>query len=83
MNDFALVQVVFRGPVLRNALDEAVQALSVDMDNRHGGGASGASPANQCVCHVGNISWETTDDTLHELFSGYGEVVSAEVQICA
>ena len=39
---------------LRNALDEAVQALSVDMDNRHGGGASGASPANQCVCHVGN-----------------------------
>ena len=46
------------------------------------GGASAASPANQCVCHVGNLSWSTTDDTLLELFSGYGEVVSAEVQIC-
>ena len=26
-------------------------------------------------------SWGTTDETLHELFSGYGEVVSAEVQM--
>ena len=70
---------------LRNALDEAVQALeSLDASKGGGaGGASAASPANQCVCHVGNLSWSTTDDTLHELFSGYGEVVSAEVQICA
>ena len=70
---------------LRNALDEAVQALE-SLDASKGGGAGGASaalPANQCVCHVGNLSWETTDDTLHELFSGYGEVVNAEVQICA
>ena len=76
---------------LRNALDEAVEALeSLDgVDATHAskgggaGGASAASPANQCVCHVGNLSWSTTDDTLLELFSGYGEVVSAEVQICA
>ena len=33
------------------------------------------------MCHVSNLSWNTTDDTLHELFSGYGEVVSAEVQM--
>ena len=66
---------------LRNALDEAVEALgALDTDEaRHEGG--GASPANQCVCHVSNLSWNTTDDTLHELFSGYGEVVSAEVQM--
>ena len=61
---------------LRNALDEAVQALE-SLDT---GKAGGASPANQCVCLVSNLSWDTTDDTLHELFSGYGEVVSAEVQ---
>ena len=66
---------------LRNALDEAVQALgALDTDEGGAGGRGGASPANQCVCHVGNLSWNTTDDTLHELFSGYGEVVSAEVQ---
>jgi len=65
---------------LRDALDEAVQALGA-LDTGKGGGAGGASPANQCVCHVSNLSWETTDDTLHELFSGYGEVVSAEVQM--
>ena len=67
---------------LRDALDEAVQALE-SLDTSKGGGAGGASaasPANQCVCHVSNLSWSTTDDTLHELFSGYGEVVSAEVQ---
>ena len=70
---------------LRNALDEAVQALeSLDASKGGGaGGASAASPANQCVCHVSNLSWDTNDETLHELFSGYGEVVSAEVQICA
>ena len=41
---------------LRNALDEAVQALeSLDASKGGaGGGASVASPANQCVCHVGN-----------------------------
>ena len=68
---------------LRNALDEAVQALE-SLDASKGGaagGASAASPANQCVCHVGNLSWDTTDDTLHDLFSGYGEVVKAEVQM--
>ena len=64
---------------LRNALDEAVQALSLTDDTGKGGGAS--SPANQCVCHVSNLSWSTTDDTLHDLFSGYGEVVKAEVQM--
>jgi len=63
---------------LRNALDEAVQALE-SLDAGKGGAA--ATPANQCVCHVSNLSWDTTDDTLHELFSGYGEVVSAEVQM--
>ena len=38
---------------LRNALDEAVQALeSLDASKGGGaGGASAASPANQCVCH--------------------------------
>ena len=43
---------------LRNALDEAVQALeSLDASKGGGaGGASAASPANQCVCHVGNLS---------------------------
>ena len=67
---------------LRNALDEAVQALeSLDTDDTDKGGAGGASPANQCVCHVSNLSWDTTDATLHELFSGYGEVVKAEVQM--
>ena len=66
---------------LRDALDEAVQALGAldTSDTGEGGGA--ATPANQCVCHVSNLSWSTTDDTLHELFSGYGEVVSAEVQM--
>ena len=42
---------------LRNALDEAVQALE-SLDASHaskGGGAGGASPANQCVCHVSNL----------------------------
>ena len=42
---------------LRNALDEAVQALE-SLDATHaskGGGAGGASPANQCVCHVSNL----------------------------
>ena len=43
---------------LRNALDEAVQALeSLDASKGGGaGGASAASPANQCVCHVSNLS---------------------------
>ena len=40
---------------LRNALDEAVQALE-SLDASKGGGAGGASPANQCVCHVSNLS---------------------------
>ena len=62
---------------LRNALDEAVQALG--LDSGKGGGKRVAG--NQCVCHVGNLSWETTGDTLRELFSGYGEVVKAEVQM--
>jgi hypothetical protein len=39
---------------LRNALDEAVQALGA-LDTGEGGGAAGAPP-NQCVCHVGNLS---------------------------
>ena len=68
---------------LRNALDEAVQALGELDTDRVADEGGGASPANQCVCHVSNLAWSTTDDTLHELFSGYGEVVSAEVQICA
>ncbi len=29
--------------------------------------------------YVGNISYNTTDSDLHDLFSGAGEVVSAEV----
>ena len=66
---------------LRDALDEAVQALESLDTVTDKGGAGGATPANQCVCHVSNLSWNTTDDTLHELFSGYGEVVSAEVQM--
>ena len=44
---------------LRDALDEAVQALeSLDASKggRGAGGASAASPANQCVCHVSNLS---------------------------
>ena len=43
---------------LRDALDEAVQALeSLDASKGGGaGGASAASPANQCVCHVSNLS---------------------------
>ena len=43
---------------LRNALDEAVLALeSLDASKGGGaGGASAASPANQCVCHVSNLS---------------------------
>ena len=43
---------------LRNALDEAVQALESldDVDVSKGGGGGGASPANQCVCHVSNLS---------------------------
>ena len=64
---------------LRNALDEAVQALGLDSGKGGGGGKRVAG--NQCVCHVGNLSWETTGDTLRELFSGYGEVVKAEVQM--
>ena len=64
---------------LRNALDEAVQALGLDSGKGGGGGKRVAG--NQCVCHVGNLSWDTTDDTLHDLFSGYGEVVKAEVQM--
>jgi RNA recognition motif-containing protein len=63
---------------LRNALDEAVQALGA-LDTGEPGEGGGAPP-NQCVCHVSNLSWDTNDDTLHELFSGYGEVVSADVQ---
>ena len=64
---------------LRNALDEAVQALGLD-SGKGGGGGGKRVAGNQCVCHVGNLSWETTGDTLRELFSGYGEVVKAEVQ---
>ena len=43
---------------LRNALDEAVRALE-SLDASKGGragGPSAASPANQCVCHVSNLS---------------------------
>ena len=43
---------------LRNALDEAVQALGAldsEVDTDEGGGAAGAPP-NQCVCHVSNLS---------------------------
>ena len=49
---------------LRNALDEAVQALGLDSGKGGGGGKRVAG--NQCVCHVGNLSWETTGDTLRE-----------------
>ena len=43
---------------LRDALDEAVQALgALDAGKGgKGGDASAASPANQCVCHVSNLS---------------------------
>jgi len=29
--------------------------------------------------YVGNLSWSTTDDELHELFAAYGSVDSAKV----
>ncbi|MEV5509034.1 RNA recognition motif domain-containing protein [Streptomyces orinoci] len=29
--------------------------------------------------YVGNLSWKTTDETLREAFSDYGELVHAEV----
>ena len=43
---------------LRDALDEAVQVLeSLDTDDTgKPGKGGGASPANQCVCHVSNLS---------------------------
>jgi len=64
---------------LRDALDKAVQALG--LDTKGGGGGATRVAGNQCSCHVSNLSWDTTGDTLRELFNGYGEVVKAEVQM--
>ena len=64
---------------LRDALDKAVQALG--LDTKGGGGAATRVAGNQCSCHVSNLSWDTTGETLRELFNGYGEVVKAEVQM--
>ena len=38
---------------------------------------------NSCTCYVGNLNWETKEETLRELFDVYGSVQSVEIQVAA
>ena len=71
---------------LRDALNEAISTLGLkEGGSKKGPGANGAAAArenkNPCAVHVGNLSWDTTDEMLYELFSQYGDVQSATVQM--
>jgi len=71
---------------LRDALNEAIATLGLESGNgkaKGGAKAARAEPeraaANPRVVHVGNLSWDTTSESLRALFAGYGSIVSAEV----
>ena len=38
---------------------------------------------NSCTCYVGNLNWETKEETLRELFDVYGSVQSVDIQLAA
>ncbi|KAH8055272.1 hypothetical protein JL722_8171 [Aureococcus anophagefferens] len=69
---------------LRDALNEAISTLGLKEGKGSGGGGAAAAPRvekNPCAVHVGNLSWDTTDEALYELFARVGDVQSATVQM--
>ena len=71
---------------LRDTLAAAIERLGLETGNGAANGKAKAAasdraraPANPCVVHVANLSWDTTDASLQAMFEGYGSLVSAEV----
>ena len=81
---------------LRRALDGALSTIrdgeyeedadvlsDVDAQTKSPVGQVTGGGGNSCTCYVGNLNWETKEETLRELFDVYGSVQSVDIQVAA
>jgi len=78
---------------LRRALDGALSTIrdseyeedadvlsDVDAQTKSPVGQVTGGGGNSCTCYVGNLNWDTKEETLRELFDVYGSVQSVDIQ---